>query len=241
MLLVLDNVDTLKQVEALAGKDDRQIPLVGLGSRIIITTRDKSLLDMYGANHIYKIENLTDDEALKFFNLKVFKKKAPDDDYYKELSKEMVEYAGGLPLVVEVLGSFLYERNVDEWSNALDRLRENLPKEIIDQLQISFQELEFPEKQVFLKIACTHLKGKDRCYVEKELHNSGFNPVYSIPILIDKSLISIDDNNKVQMHNMLQLFGRCTTWEGSNFHNVKNSLQLQDENENEKVGVKLRF
>jgi len=44
ILLILDDVDKREQLQALAGRPD----LFGLGSRVIITTRDKQLLACHG-------------------------------------------------------------------------------------------------------------------------------------------------------------------------------------------------
>jgi hypothetical protein len=52
ILLVLDDVDKLDQLEKLAGKAD----WFGLGSRIIITTRDKHLLRAHGVESIYPMK-----------------------------------------------------------------------------------------------------------------------------------------------------------------------------------------
>ncbi|KAL8255147.1 hypothetical protein R6Q59_033368 [Mikania micrantha] len=62
VLVVLDDVDDLKQLEALAGSHD----WFGEGSRIIITTRDQHLLSRR-ADKIYEVSLLSNDEALKLF------------------------------------------------------------------------------------------------------------------------------------------------------------------------------
>jgi len=51
VLLILDDVDQLVQLETLAGKRD----WFGLGSRIIITTRDRNLLSQHEVNSMYKV------------------------------------------------------------------------------------------------------------------------------------------------------------------------------------------
>lgn len=59
VLIVLDDVDHLDQLEALDSSRD----WFGSGSRIIITTRDEHLLVAHGVEHIYKINELFDDDA----------------------------------------------------------------------------------------------------------------------------------------------------------------------------------
>uniref|UniRef100_A0A2N9IVR2 TIR domain-containing protein n=1 Tax=Fagus sylvatica TaxID=28930 RepID=A0A2N9IVR2_FAGSY len=80
----------------------------GIGSRVIITTRDKHLLHTLEVDGIYEVDGLNDDEALHLLSLKAFKKDQPPTDYL-ELSKDVVHYVKGLPLAIEILGSNLFE------------------------------------------------------------------------------------------------------------------------------------
>jgi hypothetical protein len=107
ILLVLDDVNESDQLEKLAGKND----WFGPGSRVIITTRDKHLLVKHEVNEIYEVEALTNDDSLQLFSLKAFKKDHPPEDYV-QLSQAFVHYSKGLPLALEVLGSFLFNRSI---------------------------------------------------------------------------------------------------------------------------------
>ncbi|XP_070678112.1 disease resistance protein Roq1-like [Malus domestica] len=132
VLIILDDVDQLEQLEALCGHS-----WFGSGSRIIITSRDEHLLRTYGVDKMYKVKPLTDAEALQLFCRKAFKKDQVGEDFL-ELSKNVVEYANGLPLAIEVFGSFLFGRSVEVWSSALGRLTENPDRRITDVLKVSF-------------------------------------------------------------------------------------------------------
>ena len=68
ILLVLDDVDKLKQLKMLA----REHHWFGLGSRIIITTRDKHVLEACGVDEIYEFQGLNYKDALQLFCLKAF-------------------------------------------------------------------------------------------------------------------------------------------------------------------------
>ena len=61
VLIVLDDVDGEEQLEALVGKHD----WFGLGSRIIVTSRDIHLLRRHGVDDVYIPKGLNDDEALE--------------------------------------------------------------------------------------------------------------------------------------------------------------------------------
>ncbi|ESR45533.1 hypothetical protein CICLE_v10000206mg [Citrus x clementina] len=200
VLVVLDDVDQLEQLQALAGNHD----WFGFGSRIIITTRDEHVLKSHGVTNIYKVRGLDYVEALQLFHLKVSKGKQPTDDRV-ELSKYVINYARGLPLAIEVLGSFLCGRSVEEWKSALNRLQEAPNEKVLKVLRISYDGLDRRDKEIFLDIAC-FFKGKDKDRVKKKLYSCGFNSDIGIRELLDKSLITIV-NNKLWMHDLLQEMG----------------------------------
>ncbi|KAK9205209.1 hypothetical protein WN943_015476 [Citrus x changshan-huyou] len=172
VLLVIDDVAHVEQLRRLAGKRD----WFGPGSRIIITTRDEHLLKLHRVEEVFKLEALTYDEAFQLFCLKAFETQKPREEYV-HLSQLVVNYAGGLPLALKVLGSFLFGRPVDEWTSTLERLKREPENEILDILQISFDGLKEAEKEIFLDVAC-FFKGEKRDYVSKILDSCGFEPVY---------------------------------------------------------------
>ena len=111
----------MDQLEKLA----REHHWFGLGSWIIITTRDEHVLVTHGVLKIYKPKVLNNDDALKLFCLKAFKHVQPKKGYM-QLSQEVVEYANGLPLALVTLSSFLVGRTRDEWRSALDYLKKKI-------------------------------------------------------------------------------------------------------------------
>jgi hypothetical protein len=202
VLLILDDVDELVQLETLAGKHD----WFGLGSRIIITTRDRNLLSKHEVNSMYRVRELDHNEALQLFSWHAFKKDRPDDDYL-ELTERVIQYAGGLPLALTELGTDLYGRSVHHWKSALDRYKRIPNKNIQEKLRISYDGLGDTEKNIFLDIAC-FFNRYDADYVIKILDNCGFFPNNGIKVLMDKSLITIDEFNRLIMHHLLQETGR---------------------------------
>jgi nucleoside-triphosphatase THEP1 len=121
VLIILDDVDQLEQLRALV----KQRCWFGQGSRIIITTRDKRLLIEHevAEGEIYEAKELNHREALQLFCWKAFKEDNPPKDFV-ELSKKFLNYAKGLPLALEVLGSSLYQRSEDLWESMLTKLKE---------------------------------------------------------------------------------------------------------------------
>ena len=149
VLLVLDDVNELDQLKSLAGKHG----WFGLGSWIIITTRDEHLLCEHGVHKIYKLGALNGRDSLKLFCLKAFKNEQPNEGYM-QLSYNFVCYAKGLPLALVTLGSFLVGRTMDEWQSALVSFKKYPKREIFDILKVSFDGLEEMWKEIFLDIAC---------------------------------------------------------------------------------------
>jgi hypothetical protein len=201
VLLVLDDINQVDQLKKLAGEH----AWFGLGSWIIITTRDKHLLVQHGVDKMYNPSALNDQDALELFCSSAFKNELPGEDYM-QLSRNVVYYAKGLPLALATLGSFLVGRTMDDWKSALDNLKKIPRREIFDVLKVSYDGLGEMEKEIFLDIAC-FFRGQTKDQVIEILENCGFDARISISVLIDKSLVSMD-NQKLEMHDLLQQMGR---------------------------------
>ena len=202
ILLVLDDVDQLEQLNMLAAERD----FFGLGSRIIITSRDKKLLRMHNVDQIYEPKKLSKEEALELFSLKSFKMKHPPKDYIR-ISNIFVNYAGGLPLALKVIGSYLFRRTIQYWKSALDKILLYPELQIFNVLKISFDGLEYMEKKIFLHIAC-FFEGVDKDRVIEILGYLGFYSYYGVHNLIDKSLLEVSSDNRLCMHYQIQQMGR---------------------------------
>ncbi|KDO39547.1 hypothetical protein CISIN_1g042374mg, partial [Citrus sinensis] len=156
MLIVLDAVhDGFTQLESLAGELDK----FTTGSRIIITTRDKQVLDKCGVNYVYEVEGLEHNKAFELFYRKAFRQNNYPPDFLG-LSLEVVHYARNNPLALEVLGSSLYQKSKQQWEDRLHNLRLISEPNIYKVLKISYDELNSKEKEMFLDIAC-FFKGED--------------------------------------------------------------------------------
>ncbi|KAM5577883.1 disease resistance protein RPV1-like [Rosa sericea] len=201
VLIVLDDVDQLEQLEALCDRS-----WFGPGSRIIITSRDEHLLRQFGVDSIYKVEGLTDVEALQLFSQRAFKK-GQAGEYLQTLSKEIVKLAAGLPLALKVLGAYLYGRSIKEWSASLDSLKHKPERHIADVLRLSYDGLEASTKDTFLDVAC-FFKGENIDRVKRILH--GLDNCISdidIEVLVERALVTVD-GRKLWMHNLLQQLGQ---------------------------------
>nr|XP_028953613.1 TMV resistance protein N-like [Malus domestica] len=114
ILLILDDVNELEQLNNLV-----EVDWFGEGSRVIITTKDRGLLESYGVELIYEVEKLEDDMALELLCLNAFGRKEPSDDYLS-LAQRAIAYAQGLPLAITLIGSHLRNKSIDSWQAILD-------------------------------------------------------------------------------------------------------------------------
>ena len=106
VFLVLDDVDDLEQLKKLAGECD----WFGSGSRIIITTREKNLLDIHEVQSTYKMKRMDQSTAFQLFSWHAFNGNKPVEDSL-ELVNTAVHYSKGIPLLLFKLGKDLHWRS----------------------------------------------------------------------------------------------------------------------------------
>ncbi|KAM5556894.1 TMV resistance protein N [Rosa sericea] len=199
VLLVLDDVEDFAQIEALLGNPHS----FGSGSRIIITTRD--IQSLSGVDARYSPMFLSDDEALELFMQYAFRTNRPTREY-DPLSRRAIEYAQGLPLALKVLGAFLDNKSLREWEDELEKIKE-IPHLVINSvLRTSFDGLDPSQKDIFLDIAC-FFRGMDKGYVTKILESCGFYPHSGLRVLIDRALVTVSDDNRLEMHDLIKDMG----------------------------------
>lgn len=205
ILLVLDDVDDIQQLKELAGKPE----WFGPGSRIIITTRDRRVLDLHDVERIYEVMPLRSTQALQLFSKHAFKQPRPSEDY-RELSIDVVKQLGGLPLALQVVGGSLYRRELEFWEDKLDLLRSNSDNSLLKALRVSYEALDELEKKIFLYIAlCFNGVNIDRVrkvldlfFVSSRRRALPTRP--SIIALMEKCMISLSNTNRLWVHHLLQ-------------------------------------
>ncbi|PWA86312.1 disease resistance protein (TIR-NBS-LRR class) [Artemisia annua] len=202
VLVVLDDVDHIDQLEALAGKPN----WFKSGSTIIITTRDEQVLVTHGVSFIRDVTLLSNKEALCLFSRYTFGRDIPIQGY-EQLSGHVVRYAAGLPLTIKVLGSFLCGKNELEWKDVLERLKTVPQKETQQVLEISFNDLENDYKEIFLDVACI-LKGEQKDRAIQVFESCGLNGIIGIRVLEQKSLVTVTEYGSLGMHDHIEEMGK---------------------------------
>ncbi|XP_028800271.1 TMV resistance protein N-like [Neltuma alba] len=214
VLVVLDDVSEINQLENLCIKQACLAP----GSRVIVTTKNKHVLIEHGEFEIYVAELLNNDESVQLFCKKAFKRDEPIEGYWK-LCKDIIHYAGGLPLTLEVLGSYFCRRSELEWKEGLEKIKMFPPTDILRRLRISYDALSETEKKIFLDVACC-FKGMIKDQVTQIFEICGdLYPILGIRELVEKCLLTEyccgHGAWRLGMHDILQKMGKSIVVEES--------------------------
>ncbi|KAK4757275.1 hypothetical protein SAY87_007402 [Trapa incisa] len=200
VLIVLDDVNKREEIEVIINT----LRWFGHGSRIIITTRDKRVFTKGTVS--FEIEEMNEDEALQLFSRHAFGDDSPPTDY-RTLSHEVLQLSGRLPLALEVIGSRLYQSDEKVWKTTIQKLKKVSNPDIQKKLRISFDALEYEQKQIFLDISCFFInmeKASAICMWEL----CDIFPEDGIEVLKAMSLVKITWEGKFWMHDLIRDLGR---------------------------------
>ena len=222
VLIVLDDVNDMKQLQTLAGGHD----WFGRGSRIIITTKNKHLLFQHRVDEFYEPKELDSREALQLFSYHANTEEDSLYDFYP-LSKQVISYCNHHPLALEVVGSFLQDQSYLQWQIQLESLARESVRENLNILRVCYNRLNQREKNIFLDVAC-FFKGEYEDFVTKMLdrgddffinrldrYDQYCSATEGIKALIDWCLIKVSER-KLWMHNIIQKLGRQIVREARN-------------------------
>ncbi|XP_059640975.1 disease resistance protein L6-like [Cornus florida] len=149
VFIVLDDVDEKSQFDWLVGNRD----WFGSGTRIIVTTRNKHVLNILEVNETYEPPSMTLDQSLQLLSIHAFRKKLPPIDF-RSISRKVASVTAGLPLALEVIGSFLSDKPKTVWEDTLKKLEKIPDHKVLEILRVSYDVLTHEQKQIFLDIAC---------------------------------------------------------------------------------------
>ncbi|MED6119979.1 hypothetical protein PIB30_016780 [Stylosanthes scabra] len=205
VLLILDDVDDHKQLQAIAGK----LHWFGGGSRVIITTRDTQLLKCHGVENMHEVQGLNKKESYQLLIKKAFKNGDASPSYYADVLNRVITYASGHPLALEIVGSNLFGKEVEDWESALQQY-ERIPNGKIQKiLKISYDALEENEQNIFLDITCCFKRYNLTQIRDIFLAHYGDDMIYHIQQLVDKSLIKINEPCQLlTFHDLIEDMGK---------------------------------
>ncbi|XP_056174690.1 disease resistance protein L6-like [Syzygium oleosum] len=202
VLVLLDDVDKIIHLNALMGR-----PVwFGLGSRIIITSRNTNVFNVPEVCLTYELTGMDFNQSLQLFCKHAFGRDHPLDEY-ADFSNEVVKMTGGLPLALEVIGSLLWGKTKDVWDVTLKKLEKVPHEEVKRKLKVCYDSLDDRQKQIFLDIACLFI-GFDKRIVLHMWNDSNLFPGEGLQVLQQMSLIKIGEDDKLWMHDQLRDLGR---------------------------------
>lgn len=205
-LVVLDDVTDKKQLDFLRINREE---LIIKGSKILITSRDKGLLEGI-VDDIYVVPGLNDQEALELFTHYAFSDQHyPPAESFIKMSKEFVDYAGGNPRALVELGKEICGKDETLWKDRLETLPHRSNDNLRRELKPHYEELTVPQKHAFLDIACFFISEEEdyvRTLLDSYDTKSG-EAAREIKDLEDKFMISIS-GGRIEMHNLLRTLGK---------------------------------
>jgi energy-coupling factor transporter ATP-binding protein EcfA2 len=250
VFVVFDDVASQEQLQGLVSSTW----VFANGSKIIATTRNWQVLKTLCSSHNGKMdmELLDEDQAKELFYKHAFVQQQPQGPQIEEVANKVIEACGGLPLSLEVLGSYLCGvKRLRVWQQALRRLQRGQclggswdNERIWRTLRISYDNLEKEEKNMFLDIACFFCRDvlKEGMQEEKALKiwdcDDG-NADLALLNLMDRSLVRIDSDEMLTMHDHLRDMGRMIAceehiggqriWNLDEFEPIKSNASMVNE------------
>jgi hypothetical protein len=153
--------------------------------------------------------NTTDSRHL--FNWHAFRSTDAIHDF-QELAKNTADACCGLPLALEVIGCFLFDKR-DQRDSTWPQTIRTLSKEndILNKLKVSYDDLSREARLMFLDIACFMIGQREDIAMQifeacKLDYEEG--PARFFSSLKDKCLVKLDEDRRIIMHDCLRDMGR---------------------------------
>ncbi|WRX27627.1 hypothetical protein QQP08_020114, partial [Theobroma cacao] len=170
-------------------------------SKIIITSRHRCLLSDPFIRHMFDFEASSTYGDLCKLSMNPF-------NFLIEHARSVVKHYGGLPLAFQVLGYSLPGKSINAWRSALEKLKVIPDSKIQKIIRICYDSLQDNhDNSIFLDIACVFV-GKDRDYTTTILDGCDYCTTIGIENLINRSLLVVNEKNKLMMHQMIRDTGR---------------------------------
>ncbi|XP_057827560.2 disease resistance protein RPV1 [Cryptomeria japonica] len=217
VLIVLDDVDDEEQIEGLLVKE-----VLGRGSLVIVTSRDKSVLTSCGISLFHELKGMAEADAKQLFCWHAFLLPDPLPGF-ESLVQSFLVACSGLPLSLKVIGSLIYKKNIDYWNGTLEKIGKHiLPSNIIKTLKISYEALDDKEeRETFLDIAW-FFSGEEINALVNIWEGSGWSSLQCLENLEQKCLVEFVHEKRgyggydnegeecvlVRMHDHLRDMGR---------------------------------
>ncbi|XP_028758002.1 putative disease resistance protein At5g05400 [Neltuma alba] len=211
ILVILDDVWAKFDLEQVG------IPLENYhGCKILLTTRRQGVCNTMGCEREIHLHLLSDDESWTLFQ----KHALTIDESLSSVAQGIVRECKGLPIAIQAVGASLKGKSIEEWEEALRRLRDSKPINVehgvldaFSCLRLSYDYLSSEEaKSLFLK-CCIYPEDADistedlfrimiglgMCEELKSLKEARNKVAVCINSLVDSCLLMRSEKNKGQL------------------------------------------
>eukprot|EP01018_Ginkgo_biloba_P031642 Gb_03865 [translate_table: standard] len=181
VLIVIDDIDHTDQLDAL------------------------SVLKLSGISLQYGVKALEPKHAQELLCRHAFHRPHPVNGFEDIIQRVLIK-CGGLPSLVKSIGRHLClygNNNIVNWEDELEIISEKSHSI----LKGEYDALNEEEKEMFLDIACFFV-GEDKNLTVRIWNGLERRVSHCLQTLMDKCLIDVDNQNRLQMHGHLQDFGR---------------------------------
>ncbi|KAK3431319.1 hypothetical protein EUGRSUZ_E03194 [Eucalyptus grandis] len=217
-LIVLDDVEEPSHLYDLVGT---QLEWFGPGSRIIVTSENLGIFETYAERaNIYEVNKMDNGQALEHFH------KHASIPWYPEIGKRIVKAMGQVPFFIEVIGSLLHGKTIDEWRKMEDMIKlhsREILKDCREILKICYEALDEKQKQIFRDIAW-FANGVDSQIASYMWPDLDLLPSYQVLMPLAK----IGEDNKLRMHKLLKHLCRAVDQEEPIYHVKRRRLYIND-------------
>ncbi|KAK9811260.1 hypothetical protein WJX72_000747 [[Myrmecia] bisecta] len=129
------------------------------------------------------------------------------------LVAKVVTGCAGLPLTLKVLGRYLQRKPNNIWLEALKSLTRakdltDSDDKVFRRLRISYDGLDWEEQQMFLDVACL-LLGRSAATAKRIWAGSKWPSETGLAGLTGRSLVTVDKDGNLAMHDQLRDMGRA--------------------------------
>ncbi|KAF8028907.1 hypothetical protein BT93_E1551 [Corymbia citriodora subsp. variegata] len=189
VLIVLDDINDRNQIMRLAGEEG-----------------DDDNLSIFDSKQFsfYDMPEMNSHDALQLFCERALGCAKPLLDFM-DITKELINALGGLPLALDVIGSTLRRSGkcLSTWEGTLSKLKKVMNKDVKN-----YEALEPIQQQIYLDIACLFFNKEKTTAVKYWNAIYGYQIEIEVNVLKHMSLIKISSDDKLWMHDQLRDLGR---------------------------------
>jgi energy-coupling factor transporter ATP-binding protein EcfA2 len=230
VLVVVDDVGKAQNLTSLQFLINKDAKNATYKSKILVNCRNwQSLKSHVNEGGKVVMKSLEEEQAKELFMFHAFgnTNHVPTKDF-KDICMKIIKACGGLPLSLEVLGSFLCNiKELEIWEGALSKLEsmqsftrgidneENVQsftrgidnEELWNILRISYDHLDKQHQNMFLDIAC-FLGGLKISTICRVWNGDYSHPKFGLQNLQQRSLIEGKKGGTLYIHEQLQDMGQ---------------------------------